>query len=155
MATIMTHTHFLTDSRARFGAPFAWRRVVLALGVVWLTAVILALGPTAAEAAKKPQHAEKIDRALADVLDLDGGGPVRVIVRVVPGKKADVKAALARKQKGVAAEHDFIGALTTTVDVNDLADLADDANVASVSIDADVSASAIASTVTGSASNTA
>ena len=118
-----------------------------------LLACALAFAPTVAEAAKKPKNNRKIDRALTEALDRNGGSTVRVILRVAPGKSADVRAALARKNKHASAEHSLIGGLTAEVDVNDLADLADDANVESVSIDAPIVADGLVTAAAGSALN--
>ena len=104
-----------TTSGAQAPRPTRLGRRLRHTAVIALLAAC-ALAPTAAEAAKKPKRATKIDKALTERLDRQGGGTVRVILRVAPGKDADVRAALGRKHRTLAAEHALIGAVTVEVE---------------------------------------
>src|SRR5215471_11872748 len=81
----------------------------------------------------------KLDHALQQIAT-HANGTVDVIVRVVPGTEDNVRGRLTKNGRALKAEHPSIHALTATVAVSDLANLADDPSVASVSLDAEVSA---------------
>jgi serine protease AprX len=85
----------------------------------------------------------KLDKALRSRVDLgradrsgSDGGRVRVIITTTSGQRQAVRGKLTRKSRAINAEHRH--AFTATVDVKDLAELANDPAVVSVSIDAPV-----------------
>jgi serine protease AprX len=89
------------------------------------------------------QH-KKVDRLLAQD---SSAGPKRVIVRTRPGATASVKARLKNHGDSVYADHVGIDALSATIHADDIAALAADPDVESISTDARVSASQLLSGV--------
>ena len=81
----------------------------------------------------------KLDKLLQEA----GPSAQPVIVRYRDdAKKSDVKNRIERRRGRVVAEHRLIPAMTAIVSAADIADLANDPDVLSVSADADVTASA-------------
>jgi serine protease AprX len=68
-------------------------------------------------------------------------GTQQVIIRVKPGAKPGVRRKLERTGGGVVAEHKLVEAVTAKINARQLADLLNDPDVASVSVDALVHAS--------------
>jgi serine protease AprX len=110
---------------------------------VWGAALLLALGaPAAAESHRNTnQHSRKLDAALAARSAPDEGAR-SVIVSVKPGAKSGVRKRLEGHGDSVVRDHGVIDALTVRVDGRGLQALANDPDVESVSIDADVTPSA-------------
>ena len=88
----------------------------------------------------------KLDKMLQVGAASGATGQVQVIITAVPGKRDAVRTRLYAKGRPITAEHPTINAISATVDAGDLADLAGDPSVASVSLDAPVNAHA---TLTG------
>jgi serine protease AprX len=107
---------------------------------VWGAALALwVMIPAAhASAASGPR---KVDKLLEQ--STSGSGQP-VIIRVKPEAKERLKARLPRRGRG-PVEHNMIGALTAVLDGREIAALAGDPDVLSVSADADVTSSAAAS----------
>lgn len=104
---------------------------------VWGAAVafwLMAPPPSAASGSRHP----KVDRLLAQQ---SSGSPRRVIIRTKSGAKAGVKARLQGHGDSVYGDHHAIDALSAKIHPQDLAALADDPDVESISADATVTAS--------------
>jgi serine protease AprX len=91
-----------------------------------------------ASAAAQPRHL-KIDRPLSELSP--SAGPQRVIIRTKPGTGLHVRRTLQAHGHSVIASHQLIDAVTARVDAADIAALANDPNVESISVDAKVTAS--------------
>ena len=105
---------------------------------VWGAAVAFWLMVPAAASAQYG-HKRKLDKPLSE---LTSGGPQRVIVRTKPGTKLHVQKKLAAHGDSVLADHKLVDALTAKIHADDIAVLASDPNVESISIDAPVRAHA-------------
>ena len=123
---------------------------------VWGAALALwVMVPAASASASNRQG--KVDRLLQAA---SSGSPQSVIIRVRPDAKDRVRKSLPNRGRG-ASDYRFISALSAELDAREIADLAADPDVLSVSADADVSASAslkktlatAASTVWGAAND--
>src|SRR5260221_247231 len=96
-----------------------------------LCLLVSAVPASAANSNNRP----KIDHALQSAT-----GTVDVIIRFAPGGHDVVRGKLAKKGHSVTGEYPSIDAFSTTIDASELADLASDSSVASVSLNADVHA---------------
>jgi serine protease AprX len=106
---------------------------------VWGAALALAiLWPLTAAAG--PRQALKLDRALQALSGSDG--KLDVIVRAKPGHENAVASKVGRRSSD-AHVHALIGAVSATLSGRDVAELANDPDVDGVSLNADVSASAL------------
>ena len=104
---------------------------------VWGAALALwVMVPAASASASNRQG--KVDRLLQET---SSGSPRAVIIRVRPDAKDRVQRRLPNRGRG-PSDHQFISALTAELDRGEIADLASDPDVLSVSADAEVSASA-------------
>jgi serine protease AprX len=113
---------------------------------VWGTVVALALcTPAQAGPQSSRGHGSgKLDSALQQTGSSDG--LLTVIVTAKPGVKPGVRKRAESHGNKVVKDHDIINAMTVQVDESGLAALAADPDVASVSVDADVSPSATTTT---------
>ena len=107
---------------------------------VWGAALALwVMIPAASASAASGSGTGKVDKVLREA----GHTAQRVIIRYrTDADKSDVKKRIERHKGRVVSEHKLIRAMTAVVSAADLADLANDADVLSVSVDADVMASA-------------
>lgn len=117
-----------------------------------LTAVALAASVSAAAAqpdTRKFDH--DLRQRIAEAPDSDA--PVKVIVRVKPSARAGFSQRL--RTRGARAKSDFsvINGSAAEMTPRQLRALADDTDVLSISVDADVAASGVATSVTGTATN--
>ena len=104
---------------------------------VWGAVLALALlQPLPAAAA--PDQAAKLDKTLAD--SPSSGEPRDVIIRMKPGHESAVRNTIRRQSGAEPQTHALIGALSIRLTPRQIAELANDPDVAGVSIDADVSA---------------
>jgi len=85
-------------------------------------------------------HKRKADQALRDAVTQRPTGSLNVIISVSVGAHDAVRAALAAKGRAVTGEHPSIHAVSATIDAADLADLERDPSVASISLNAVVTA---------------
>ena len=90
----------------------------------------------AAAPLKKP----KMDRALAQVIEDPSGEPISVIIRMKPGRRASVRDSLRARGDTIGQEFRSINALFALVKPSELAALAEDDSVESISSDAPVGA---------------
>jgi len=97
-------------------------------------------GPTLAG---PPSHLSKLDRTLRGAVARPPE-PQRVIIRTEPGRRAALRAALVAHGDVIEADHPALDALTAYVHGEDLAALAADPSVRSVSCDCEVRAPRIA-----------
>ena len=104
---------------------------------VWGAALLLWLMPAAGHASSGKGSGK--DRARVD--DGARGRARNVIVTPKPGRKEAVRSKLQRRGRDVYGEHTLVEALSVRVDSEDLAELANDPDVQSVSFDAIVTAS--------------
>ena len=81
----------------------------------------------------------KVDKALRD--SAGSGGTRRVIIQLKPGGKSSVREKLSSHGRKVLADHKLVNAMTAEVGAADIAALAQDPNVESISVDATVHAS--------------
>jgi hypothetical protein len=109
---------------------------------VWGAAIALSMliPGTAVRAASGPG---KLDKLLKD--SARSGSPQQVIIRTRAGAKAAVKNKLSRRGNG-PKEHRLIDALSARLSADEIAALSNDADVLSVSADADVIADAATTT---------
>jgi serine protease AprX len=84
------------------------------------------------------QRSQKLDRALREAMQRDATSPQRVIITVKPGMRPLLRTALKKHGDQVLVEHPSIDALTAEVHGEDVAALANDPAVRSVSLDAKV-----------------
>jgi serine protease AprX len=99
--------------------------------------------PALAAANGKPS---KLDARLQRAVESGEGGPVEVIVRATPRGRGALQRKLESKGHQIKSEHGAIDAYSVSVDASELAELADDPSVESVSIDATVDAHQTVST---------
>ena len=129
-----------------------YRTVTLISG--YLLLLVLAATPAAAQ-----DSLEKLDSGLKTALrghgarakaarpgisttaQEDGADRVNVIVRTRPGSRGAVRRKLSADGRNVKAEHRMIDAISMEVPVNALAGLANNPNVLSISIDANLTSS--------------
>ena len=100
--------------------------------------LILAIGVLAHATASAQDHQGKLDRVLREAARSAAPAPHRVIVQVRPGARAELVRTLRAHGDTVEAEHPGLNALTATVHHADLAALAANPLVVSVSADVDV-----------------
>ena len=107
---------------------------------VWGAALALwVMIPAASASAASGSGTGKVDKLLREA----GETAQRVIIRYrADADRSDVKNRIERHKGRVVSEHRLIPAMTAVVSAADIADLANDAGVLSVSVDADVMASA-------------
>jgi serine protease AprX len=110
----------------------------ISFGVALAIALLAGSGvPIRATRAPASQHrAARLDTALRAALDDGTLGPQRVIVRVRPGARPAVRNSLTAHGDQVLFDHDSIDAFTAIVHREDLAELADNDAILSVSLDA-------------------
>jgi serine protease AprX len=115
---------------------------------VWTFAlgIILALPTLGAADQNKESKSRKFDRLLAQVSSTDG--PQRVIVRFRPDARASVLHHVESRGGHVTGDHAFVHAITARIDARELAALAADPDIESISADAIVGADAKTSTAT-------
>jgi serine protease AprX len=104
-----------------------------------MIAAVFAVADAPAVAAGRgaPQrHTERFDANLRAVLDTSTPEPQRVIIRVRPGSRLALKNSLTAHGDQILGEHESIDALTAVVRGEDLAALADNDAILSVSSDA-------------------
>jgi serine protease AprX len=112
------------------------RQLVFALALI-LSLATGARVPIEAKGAQASRHrVSRLDTALRAALDDAAAGPQRVIVRVRPERRAAVRDGLAAHGDQILSEHASLDALTAVVHRDDLAALADNDAVLSVSADA-------------------
>ena len=105
---------------------------------VWGAAVAFWLMvPVPAAAQHRPQ-ANKVDRALSQ---LRSAGPQRVIVRTRQGAAAHVRGAVEAHGDRVLKNHGLVNGFSARIHAEDIAALASDPDIESISLDAPVSAS--------------
>jgi serine protease AprX len=104
---------------------------------VWGAAVALWMMVPAASAAAPDRHG-KVDRLLQEA---SSGSPRSVIIRVRPEAKERVGKRLPRRGRGPVF-HKFISAASAQLDGREIAELASDPDILSISTDADVTSSA-------------
>jgi len=109
---------------------------------VWGAAVALWLMTPAPAVAQYGDTKRKIDQALVDSSGPRSVGSRRVIIRTKPGAALEVRKKLEARGDRVLTDHKLVHALTATVRAQDLAALAANPDIQSISIDAPVSASA-------------
>jgi serine protease AprX len=117
--------------------------VALATFVAW---ACLVTQPIAGKGAGKPTRESKLDRQLQQTLR--EGGSARVIVRPRAGRIAQVKERLAARGKRSKADLRSVGAFTAELTAGELAALASDPDVETISSDAPVRSFADAATST-------
>ena len=115
------------------------RRNRTASGIVCLALLALALLPATSVAGKKPKNPKKIDAALSNSFEHGALGSMPVIVRTNAGRQSVFAARLQRSGKPVDANLALVGGLALNASLDEVADLADDPDVNSVSLDAPVS----------------
>ena len=112
----------------------------LSLGLAIVTAVIASVNPpvnaAAYRATASAPGAAHLDVKLRAALAGNAAEPQRVIIRVRPGSRGDVRSRLAAHGNAVVGEHESINALSALVPARDLAALAANDDVLSVSADA-------------------
>jgi serine protease AprX len=106
-----------------------------------LTIIVAALSAAdapmrAAVPQARPRHAERVDTKLRAVFDENAPGPQRVIIRFRSGSRPALRNSLTAHGDAILAEHESIDALTAVVHGEDLAALADNDAILSVSSDA-------------------
>src|SRR6266550_5014312 len=106
----------------------------LAMIVAVLPVADVALGAAGSRASQ--HRAEKLDARLRAVLDDSTPDPQRIIIRVRPGSRLALRSSLTAHGDQVLGEHESIDALTAVVHGADLAALADNDAILSVSCDA-------------------
>jgi serine protease AprX len=82
------------------------------------------------------RHSGRLDAKLREAVDAGASQSQRVIIRVRPGSRGDVRKSLAAHGDQILGEHESIDALSAVVHGNDLAELADNDAILSVSADA-------------------
>jgi serine protease AprX len=87
-----------------------------------------------------PRQSAKLDKALQ--ASLTSGGSLDVIIRATPGHEANVTSKVGRHTSDVHV-HALINAVSATLSAREIAELASDPDVAGVSLNADVAASAV------------
>jgi hypothetical protein len=93
--------------------------------------------PVDAAASRAAQRrSARLDSKLRAVVDAGASQSQRVIIRVRPGSRSDVRKDLAAHGDQILGEHDSIDALSAVVHGNDLAELAENDAILSVSADA-------------------
>jgi subtilisin family serine protease len=103
------------------------------LGLATLLGVLAIVdGPVAAAGQRR---AARLDSALQAVLDDSTPAPQRVIIRVRPGNRAALRESLKAHGDQIVSEHDSLDALTVVVHGEDIAGLADNDAILSVSRD--------------------
>ena len=127
-------------------APFSnmvWSKAVWGKAVwgkaVWGPVIALWLMVPAPAAAQHRHPHKKIDKPLSELSP--SAGPQRVIIRTKRGTGLHVRRTLEAHGDGVIANHQLVDAMTARVHAADIAALADDPNVESISVDARVTAS--------------
>jgi serine protease AprX len=109
----------------------------LSVGLALIGAVFaVADPPVRAAGSRAPRRAERLDAKLRAVVDDGAAAPQRVIIRVRPGSRHAVRESLAAHGDAVLAEHESIDGLSAVVHGNDLAELAGNDDILSVSADA-------------------
>ena len=116
------------------------RRVTkhIAFGLAITVSVLAAAdAPVRAAAARAPQHrAGRLDQKLRAALDAGASESQRVIIRARAGSRTALRKSLTLHGDQVLGEHESIDALTAVVHGHDLAGLADNDDILSVSADA-------------------
>ena len=107
----------------------------LRLSIALITVLVL---PVLVQAA--PSKRVKIDKALTALLDNPSDRTVQVIIRTKPGRRTWLRDGLKAHGDIVRGDHPSIGAVSAVVHLEDVADLAADDSVESMSIDAPVAA---------------
>jgi serine protease AprX len=103
-----------------------------------LTAVLLTtlvLAPLAG-AGERPASGRKLDRALQQALARGDQPRLRVIIRTTPEARGALRDKLRKRQARIHSDHPFVSAVAATVTAADLAVLAGDPTVLSISADA-------------------
>src|SRR5438094_2744028 len=100
---------------------------------------LLLFVPTNANAGKPSKGTSKVDRALQHA-SKKASGPHRVIIRVKPGQRAAIIQALKSHGDKVYADHSGIGAFAAEIHPEDLAILAANGAIDSISVDAELTA---------------
>lgn len=104
-----------------------------------LTAAVLAVADVQVGAAGgrvTPRRAERLDLELRAVLADSAPEPQRVIIRVRPGSRTTFRKSLIAHGDQILGEHESIDGLTALIHGEDLAALADNDAILSVSVDA-------------------
>jgi serine protease AprX len=97
------------------------------------------LAPATANAGKPSKVSPKVDRALQSA-SKKTSGPQRVIIRVKPGQRAAIRQALKNHGDKVYADHGGIESFSAEIHAEDLAVLAANGAIESISVDADLTA---------------
>jgi serine protease AprX len=109
----------------------------ISFGLAIIIAIFAGSGVPMRAGARGPAHrTARLDAALRAVLNDSASGSERIIVRVRPEHRAAVRQSLTAHGDRILAEHDSIDALTAVVHRSDLAELADNDAILSVSSDA-------------------
>jgi serine protease AprX len=115
------------------------RRVLrhLAFGLALVGAALAVTDSPVTAGGRAPQRrAERLDSNLRAVLDDSSPEPQRVIIRVRPGSRTAVRNSLTAHGDQILGEHESIDGLTAVVHGEDLAELAGNDAILSVSADA-------------------
>jgi serine protease AprX len=121
-----------------------------------VAALAVADAPVGAAVSRMAQHhAERLDANLLAVLDDSTPEPQRVIIRVRPGSRTDLRKSLTDHGDQILGEHESIEALTAVIHGGDLATLADRDDVLSISSDAIVRPHSLLGGLLGGALNLA
>ena len=109
----------------------------LSFGLAIIIAIFAGSGVPIGAGARGPAHRTgRLDAALRAVVNDAAEGSERVIVRVRPEQRAAVRQSMQAHGDPILAEHDSIDAITAVVHRGDLAELADNDAILSVSSDA-------------------
>jgi serine protease AprX len=125
-----------------------WQKGIVAVG----TALAIVVGAGSAQA--NDRKLDKRLRAQLDRIGHDDATPINVIVTVRPGARKGLFKKLAAHGATVSDDFTIIDASAAKVPLRQLRRLSEDKDVVSISVDADVRASGVATTVTGPALNT-
>jgi len=121
--------------------PVAYLRLATALALASALAF-----PAGVVAQKKPAH---LDNVLRDKIEKSDRGPVRVIVRTVPGKHAQKAAEFEQRGHKQHGQFPLIDGVNLTVGADELEELANDPDVIGVSLDAPIAPDLTTATETG------
>src|SRR5437867_4282304 len=110
----------------------------IAFFVAFFVALALATGGHASTSTRQRAQSpgSRIDAHVRRALETHPGEDQRIIIRVRQGSRAGLRTALAAHGDRILAEHDSIDALTAIVHAQDVAELAENDAILSVSSDA-------------------
>ena len=140
----INHLQAIDDPRPRYGRSLALLgsvKVIHRLPIAGLLSLVLAATPVLAAPSSSQSHAN-VDRGVQELLR-SGAATQQVIITVVPGHRAEMRAALEKHGDRVKADHPLLDALSVELHTADINELANHPWVTELSLDATVSPSAV------------